>query len=445
VSTLLKIAVFMGFLVAYTVWLVAAYKINKKWQRDLISRKSLFSEEMTLLMSIPPVFVFIWILSGFFNAKLVVLLFAAAHIGLAIRGILWALIGSPQVAWGARILWAGGEYGMKHPILMVAIMVFAFLVCFIIYPVVAGIIYFSHTVPSDQETLLIFKATILILFLSSLLILLPGLVMIMLFKSIDDETRDRMFITQISGLVTTALYLSLIFWSFGIVGEGVKLSFGAIPLTISPLLLIVLVSYFVFALLLPYLCGWRGAKRLREYLLKKRLELYNQLLNILEFPSQASYISELEQLQTNVEEHTAEFVAKDKMVKLCEEFDRPGSLDDISPELHTLYQAYKESRHLDCRFEYLDFLKVLPDKIKEVMAALQGSTDANASIQMAKDYAAAYRNRRDEIADKITEVRRSPKPLLWVGLAAILSPILSQILSEVSKWISSSLMQTLGQ
>src|SRR4051812_7324736 len=115
---MVRIGIFFLFLLAYCAWLWGLNLLAKRFQRDLILGKSFWNGEAALVLSIVPQFLFVYLLSGFFNWKLVVLFLVVAQVGAILGLIISQLLGSATSNWGARGTWAGGEFGMKQPLLM---------------------------------------------------------------------------------------------------------------------------------------------------------------------------------------------------------------------------------------------------------------------------------------------------------------------------------------
>jgi hypothetical protein len=443
VSLLLKVVIFLGFLLVYVAWVVISYLLNNRLQKDLIRGNAFLASELNLLSSSLGLFAFIWILSGFFSIQLVGLFLLLAHVGFLITGVLWAFLGSPLVAWGPRAIWAGSEFGVKQSAVMIVLLGVSVIVL-IGYPVAAGIIFFGGVISSEQATLSVFRLTLVGMVLSGLTIMLPLLVGVLQSKNLDEDTRTRLFITQGGNMASYALYLSLILWSFGrITAKGFQLKIGTIPLTISPILLIILAAFFLFAFLLPYLAGSQQAKRWRSQLLRKQQAWLDELLDVLEFPTPNLYVPKLEQLQAKVEGGAKAFVGDDSMLILAEEFDQVKTLDEVDPQSHSMFLAYKKSRQLDPRMRHLDFLVELQEEVRESIAQLSDLADDAQLTKKASGYADAYRARRDVI-DKAIEAQKKAKPPVWAALAFLLSPVLGQVLSEFGKSIWTVFSQALG-
>lgn len=113
-SSLMRVGVFVGFLVIYVVWLIVTLKLTNKLQGDLLRGKTFFVTELMILINWSGFFAFNWILSGFFDISLFGLFLIASHLGAMISGVLWAIVGTPRTEWGARIMFAGAEIAVSE-------------------------------------------------------------------------------------------------------------------------------------------------------------------------------------------------------------------------------------------------------------------------------------------------------------------------------------------
>ena len=440
-SLFIKVGIFITFLIVYTVWIVAVYKLSYRLQNNLLRGKALLTQEMLLLATVLGFFVFIWILSGYLNIKLIGLFLLAAHLGTIIMAILWALSGSVDIRWGPRAIWAGGEFGMKHPWMMMTTSVIS-LIAVIAYPVIAGIVYFSHLVPSHRVTVLIFRYTLLALFISSWIAMLPILIGVLSSKNVDKGTRTRFFVAQIGSLVSNALFLALTFWAFGIAGRGYEFSVSGIPFTFSPLLISVVFAFFICTVLIPYGIGTHQAKKWKIHLLERQLGWVRKLLNILDFPIPPSYIPKLTELDSQIKAEYHRFAESDVMVKIGQETKQIEFSSRPRWGYRNLILAYQACRDLDPRFNYVDFLIQLRYKIKDIIFEFKRLGSETDLIEAATVCAKAYHSQKDELS-KAIEATKQAKPIVSVGLATITSMIVGSILSEFGEWIWDIFMQAI--
>jgi hypothetical protein len=253
---------------------------------------------------------------------------------------------------------------------------------------------------------------------------------------LDPETRSRVFVRNAGLIVSNALYLSLFLWTFGITGEGRQYTVGQIPLTFSPLLLLILVSLFVLAYLVPYLAGSQRAKRWGQTLLGKQRAWLNKIIDSLERPTPKLYVGKLEPLREELAGETEQFVEDNAPMQQLKHWDAKWeSWQDLGPTDRTIARMCKQCQQMDPRFRHIGFLEALGRDIDETVEELKSVTDGAALMATAEAYAGLYRARQTDLARQVQEIKET-KPQIWVGLAFLLTPIVSQALSEIGKWVS---------
>jgi len=250
------ILLFIVFLILYLVFFWASNALTTYGKRATLGNKTFWFSQLQLLLTVGALLGFVFLLSGYFNRLLLIALLCAAEVGVLLATALGGLFGAPTSNSGARAQWAGGEYAMSHPVLVIGSTVVSLLII-VAYPVAAAVTYFrSSGAPLPAR---IFQYT-LVLCLGGLPLLLLVLISALASENLDEETRTRFLINQLGGLVPNALWIALILWSFGIAADGLPVSVGSTSLTLSPLLIGVLIAFFFITVLIPYLIGTQRAK-----------------------------------------------------------------------------------------------------------------------------------------------------------------------------------------
>jgi hypothetical protein len=432
-----KIVIFLGFLIIYTAWLIGNLKILQKFITASLYGNALMLTEMMLLLNIFGLLAFVWVLTGFFNFLLTAAILVGTHLSLIVTAVLWLLLGSPTDTWKAQSFFAGAEFAVTKKPLTNLFAIFSTLIV-VGYPVAAGFIFFRYSFHSERMTVLVFMATLLMLVLSSVS-LLPQSTWILGSKNISEETRARIMVAQLGGLISNALFLSMIFWSFGISGRY-HLKIGASSAASSPLIVVVLVVYFVLTVLLPYLAGSQRAKHWRATLLEKRRYWLEEILEALEFPNPAQHVPRLQHVRAQIAAEREHFAESDAMVKAGLEFDQTDTIAD--PAVSVIFDVYKRVRATDPRMDYMDDLANFLEETDGIIDQLAG-LDQEQRIDRSGELAGVYRARKEDFKESIGS-EKGGKPLLWVGIVFLLSPILSQVLSEFGKWIWTLLMGSAG-
>lgn len=433
----MRILVFIGFLVVYAAFIWAATSLLKRTKYAILANKTFWLTQVTNLLALGTLFAPVFVLSGYFNAGLLAAFWGASQIGVVLAAILGGLLGSATSKWGAHTQWAGGEYGVKHVPLTLGLMVLN-LLALIAYPVAAGISYFGLSVA--ELPIPIFQYTLCALFLGGYPLLLLFLIGALVSENLDEGTRARFLVNQLGALVPNALWVALVFWSFGIAGTGQKLSIGGVSLALSPLLIGVLIGFFVLTVLIPYLIGAQRAKQWRATLLESRQSWMAKLEDILEIPAGSLYLPKLSTLQGSLDQEIAEFAASDPMIAYGIQIDQgviPPAVKDIVP-------AYQLVRDLDPRFKHLDWLRQISGKISEIRADLGKLAIEPDLEKAAKEWTKYLHPRKEELNKELSRTRKTHTPALLIFSGTIV-PVFSVVLSKFAEWLWAYFSKSLPQ
>jgi membrane protein YqaA with SNARE-associated domain len=426
---MLKVLLYVFFLVAYVCWALACAKSLKKVQSDLLGGKSFWSSEVILLESLAGFFGFIYLLSGLWSLKLVLLIFIASHLGGLVAWALGSILGAQTKDAGIRTLWAGKEIDIKHPIAMITLSG----ICGVLslsYPVVAGVIFFRHPWGSPVLQSQVVKSTLLLLNLSGYLLLVIVNGSMLASENLDDDTRQRIFINQLVGLIPAAIYVALAFWAFGLGGSPLALGFLGIPAqTISLQTLLLLLFLFAATVLIPYLAGTQRARRKSLELLGKVKGLVAELEDILESPTASLYVDKLNELHNKVIKTQSQFTDDDAM--LAYEVNARQNPDKVPEADKSLVAGIEKTRDLDARFRFLEDLGKLENEIETIVADLQKRTETTIE-DAARHWAEKFKGRKEELG-KTIETASSKKPFITASAGALVSTIVLTILGEVAK------------
>jgi hypothetical protein len=433
----MRILVFIVFLVVYAGFMWVASALSTHTTRAMLVNKTFWNTQLTIFLGFGMLFTFVFVLSGYFNARLLAALFGASQIGVLLAAILGGLLGSATSKWGAHGQWAGGEFGIKHVPLTLGLMVLTMLI-FIAYPVLAGISYFG--LPAGDLPVRIFQYTLCVLFLGGYPVLLLILIGVLVSENLDEETRTRFLVNQLASLVPNALWVALLLWSFGIMGAGQDLTIGSVSLALSPLVIAVLISFFLLTVLIPYLIGAQRAKQWRTTLLKKRQSWMEKLEDVLETPAGSLYLPKLFTLQQSIDQEIEEFVASDPMIAYSIQIDQGV----IPPTVKAIAPAYQLARDLDPRFKHLDSLRLISGKISEIRADLGKLATEQALEKAAKDWTKYLHPRKEELSKELSLTKKTNTPALLI-LSGVIVPIFSVVLSEFAKWLWGYFSKSLAQ
>ena len=286
------------FLTVFVVWTGALYFFTKKSIKNAISGKTFLIDQFSILLGVVLFFLQIYLLSGFFNLSLVILLFLGSELSVIVRSILWGLFGSSSSKWGRSLFLSGADFGLKHRWLMYSVSMLSSLIL-LGSIILCGKAYFTIP-PGELLTTLIFQYILIGLLFGSYPSTITFIISILVSENIDEEARTRLFVNKLSELIPTALYISLAFWAFSSAGSKTMFSISQFSIKLSTQLFIILMGFFFFTVLLPYLIGTQRAKKWNVFLLEKRISWVDKLLDIFDLPSHFLYIPRLTQFRNDL-------------------------------------------------------------------------------------------------------------------------------------------------
>ena len=333
-------------------------------------------------------------------------------------------------------MWAS-YVAVKTPIVAICFLLPVFFG--IMYPLIAGYFYFTHPANSIELTILIFKLNVIIFMIIGLPFGIGIQTSILVSRNLDEESRKYVFAGAISGLIPLILLFTLTFLGFRVA----EFSVSQLPLIFLIQLPIILVGIFFISVLLPYIIGFRRAKKYHLLLIDKQIDWYDKLLNILDFPTHQLYATKLNQLHTNLRDEINTFSSEDKEISLFSQIDQ-NSIPDELLYLEQTVQAYRESRDLDLRFKYLDGINLLGEQVEEIIQDLAEKENEEKREKAANVWAETYHFRKDELFREIENTKQT-KSIGWAALGAIIAPVASVILAELGKLIWSIFLQSLAQ
>lgn len=309
----MKVLFYLLFLVAVfiTAWLYG--KVFEKMVGR--AKQPLWIQEAPILIFSVALYIYILLLARYSSLIIVGFYFLSCQVPLLLN----AAIGAGSVGTvghdEAEIYWAGMSYGIDHSKLVRAEFAVRILV-YISYPIAAGIVYFSHTIPSTSGTLAIIRVSLIVLFFVSAATSAPDLIGISTSKNLSKAARRRIFVTSLANLLPNGVVLTTLLWTFSSPAKQPTHSIPAFHITYSPVILAILASYFLLTLLVPYIVGiTRGAAWRRE-LLGLRTTALARIVRILRTPKADYRISALSDLAMKLEQQQAEFVAIEKAVQV---------------------------------------------------------------------------------------------------------------------------------
>ncbi len=310
-------------------------------------------------------------------------------------------------------------------------------VLWIAYLIAAAIVHFRYPWESPELVSASVKYTLLF-FIGSYPFLITEIIATVTSENLDEDTRQGIFIGQMTGLIPTALFAALALWAFGVGGADLPVSFGNLSHSFSLRVTLILVAYFGLLILLPYFIGTQRGKRKRLALLQQRQEHVRALADILETPAGSLYVPKLAALRDQVagERQTVE---ENHQLMLLDDWktNRPA---DFPEKTAPLVEAYRHSRDLDPRWKFFDYLTKFRTELQEIIDDLQArppGTLEDAAAKWSKNYETKHAQLSEEIKGATTA-----RPLVTVAVGTVATAIVSPILAGVGKaawaWIAAA-------
>jgi hypothetical protein len=394
----------------------------------------------------------------------------------------------------AETIWASVCFSIRNVWLLGITIYIEGLALWIGYPVVAGIIYFSGTVPSTAVTLAIIRITLLILFVGGLAVVLPSQVGVALSENLSSGTRRRFFAFSATGILSTGVLLTTLLWTFSASISKTAHSAQSFHLAYSPIELSILTTYFVLIFLLPHVIGVaRGAEQ-QKRIVGLKTEVLSKAIGILRIPKSDSYAHALSGLLRELETQLISFVNSDKSILFGLSFDNAppegqvlnqsevndlpssGQIDAgehdrasasstvvLAPNKETQLQQgvdvvrqsalydgiyknfdprnYRLARSYDLRFQYLEWLDSLCDQLATTISDLATKRAGTARVSAARAWADSYEQNRKDLAQLVTGTKTNAVTAFVASTLA--TSLLSLIVTGVGNWLWTQVAHTL--
>lgn len=431
---------FIGFIVA----LLGAGFLSAHMQKELHANpaagKSFWFQEKVLLLNYSMIFVFVYLLSGFWNWALVAAAFSAAHLGIAAFFGLSALLGREEDRYYDRTLVAGAEVAQLNnryrgiPLFVLkAIMAILWLG----YLVSSVWIYFYSSLSGSDRAILVLQTTLIAIlfrgFIGNLSYLLP----LLLSRNLDEDTRARVFVEVLASMIPQAILFAFAFSGFSETGKDWRHITSALLSASSLYTWMAIVGLFVVVVFLPFIIGRYRAKAWRDHLARRRRKWLTRAATILAVPTSADYVDRLRELRGEIAQEQNELLTSDQMAALGEAF-QCENVASVDPAARILIDAHLSCREIDPRFAHLDWLAAFAEGREFGLGRISADIDAKASeaekIQLAKRWSKEFRLRKTEQEEDRKFDADSRSPVLVI-VTAIVTPISSAILGGIGTYL----------
>ncbi|MEI6274492.1 MAG: hypothetical protein WCP08_00820 [Prolixibacteraceae bacterium] len=414
---------FIVFIVTYLLWVAISSILTNKAMPSIIAGKNFLFTQAQILIQLVFFFLFIYLISGFFKAELVGLFLIGSELGVILSSIIVGFVGSLNTPWAAHGVWAGGEFGLKNRWIMLVIMLLSFAIV-VVYPILI------YQIPGEELLIQAIRYTT-ILFISGYIILAPVLIGALKSENLDEDTRKRYLTAQLSGVIPTTMYLSLLFWAFGFSKAGIALpQVAGISLFLSPALLIVLFLFFFTFIILPYLIGAIRAKKWKIQLLGKRSGYLAEILEILDYPTSSTYITEVMALNRQIGIELNQLAADDIMIYYGHQID----MNMVPKEIANVEKPYRLARNMDPRFKYIDWLVDFAVRTNQLVDDLKIAGTDEELKEKAKSWKIPLHKAKHDLDAEIENAGKTKGPLMITAVMSMVTLLVSALMSDLGKW-----------
>ena len=432
VSLLVKIPLFLAFLVFLVAWLAATIWAALRLVSALETKSSakfLFGAVLPLdLLGILGLVGILGLTALFFDYRLVLLFLVASLLGYLLTFVLWGILDPIDRPFASLLVWSSGRLLLSPGFQKVNNIVSSVLFLGVI--VALAYVFFTEEVPSSTATQQVLRIFLAFLAVTFVVASLPQRLVPLLSMNVDEDVRTRILLLQLGGLFSWALYISLLAWSFGFQdsGEGVQVG-KDVGASLSLVVVAIIAGVLAATSLMPYLIGWRRARSWRRKLLRSERKRVDDLTAILRAPGDRDYQAELARLHEDLASEREDLIESDPELQFAIEVDAaPHAVD---PQYAALSVAYQEARDMDPRLAHLEFLDKFGDEVQAISEELAASKRKDVRRKKAESHAAYYAERRQTVDTRLAE--EAGRNWVWAGASLIVLPVLGGVLSKVGE------------
>ncbi|HVP54431.1 MAG TPA: hypothetical protein VMU45_05485 [Candidatus Eisenbacteria bacterium] len=297
------------------------------------------------------------------------------------------------------------------------------------YVIAGGIIHFRYPWNSYPLHVGVVKYTLIFLIFGSYPMMLAGMVGMLSAENIDESTRQQILMNQLGGMIPNALFVALALWAFGAGGTDVPASLSQVLHTYSPRVIGLILAFFVFLFILPYWIGTQRGGRRRRKLLEKRRDFTGELARILEAPTPAKYVTNLDTLRNRLGGEWKGVMNSSPVMDLCAKFE--SKPDALEPQFQVIAGEISKSKQLDPRFPFVEGLAELDEQIKDIKVFLQGRPPETI-VQDARDCSETFEKQKGAIEQQINPPHEA-KPILAVLVTTVVSAVVGAVASGIGQ------------
>lgn len=424
-----RIGWYVLFLIAFFVYLFIVSFGQKVRHKMLTSkRRSVFVvNQLVIVASLIPIIVIPWILTSFFSRTFLLVVAIAFEISALLtylsNHISWISAGDMETI---STLW-GTDLALKRQyLLLVSLMIFGFVV--LAYFPAATYIYFANPLYSE-------KAVRQILTLSLGLYVVGGLVAaasnmsLISSPQISDRARRAFFLAQIASALQLGIVLTVYLGLVGIGGERFLPHSIALRAEYSQYVpLVVMTSFYLLILTVPYLIGLEARRRAEILLYSALLQRIERIIRAVGIPS-GQDLNQLRELRDEYKRQTDAWIESEPMTKLAMTIES-GAMptDQLDPVSQSLVGLPSVVRDEDLRFINLkaveNMLQDIDEMIDQYNQFASQPIPPQVCIEVGRAYDDHFRDQRQCYENRLKKVRerKAFAPVL-AGLLPVLGAV----------------------
>jgi hypothetical protein len=294
---------------------------------SLLNRRPVLIREISYFFTAVTIYVSVLLLARFSILLIAVIYFLGAQVEI-LTGIITGVtaVSDKPTRSGAETAWARTSGSLRHPFQALMTGCLSSTIIFVAYPAVAGIVYFSSTIPSTAASYAIVRVILAFTLIGNLAALIPTQTGIALSENLSNASRWRYFASLVAALVPIGILLATFLWTFSTSTARVTALSSSFYAADSVVILSIMAAYFLIALLLPNIIGaLRSTQRQRQFL-DLRKETLAKAIHILMTPIPDFYGRELEKVATELEKELKTIGRSDLSINVGLQLDRRQQL-----------------------------------------------------------------------------------------------------------------------
>ena len=477
----MKVLWYMLFLIVSAIFSVPALLVLSNPKK---TSKSLWLQELGVLSFASSLYFYGLLLARYSSFLIPGFYFLTAQIPILVNTMFQAS-SAPEESdrYWAEVVWAEQCMAIRHKWFLYApvISIIAVVVITLSIDVLAAIVYFTTTVPSTEATLAFIRIPMLTV-LSIETAYLPVRIGISLFESLSIPVRRRFLSVSLANILPIGMIIATLLWTFSSSAMVPTQTDVRFHLAYFPAVLSIVAGFFVFTCL-PSIMGFIQGARQQSLLLERRTDMLTEAIQILRIPKVDFHIPALTALAAKLQKHRKRFVNADKSVEKALQLDdqkkeqealsttqpwwnRPGTyrttadstnvrpqplsaakagseLDDraFDKDSDEFRHAYHDARPYDLRFQYLDWLNSLAERLQMTTSDLQAKPEPAAEQKAALAWADSYDDDRRELREKASRVK--PNAVGAALFGTVVTTVVSIVLTGLGSWLWTYVAQTL--